>query len=309
MKKSMINSVHVEGLLYSHDLTEKVTGETSKNPGTSYITGSINVATDDACTNIVAVHFTYVVPTYSRSKSANPNYQILSDIVSGKVKNVLTDGKEKAQKLRIDSAIALNEFYSDRNGEEELVSAKRNEGGFIHLVSEIDADENKRNTFMTDMVITGVNILEADEERGLPEKAKVKGCIFDFRKSLLPVEFSATTKGAIDYFVGLNASNQNPIFTKVWGREIATTVVNERTEESAFGEAAVRTTTSSRRDFVITGAMKDPYEWDDESTLTAIELKNMMAERQTYLATLKQRSDEYKASQKATAPKSGGFDF
>lgn len=310
MKKAMVNSVHIEGLLYSHSLAAKVTGETSKAPGTPFINGTIDVATDDACTNIVSVHYTYVTPTYTLSGKTNPNYQILMDIIDGKTKSVTANSKEEAQKLRIDSNIGLNEFYSDRNGEETLVSAKRNEGGFIHLVSTLDADEKKRNTFKVDMVITGATHVDADEERQIPEKVTVKGCIFDFRKAILPVEFSVMSEGGMSYFEGLGASTQTPVFTQVWGREISTTVVRERITESAFGEPLVQQIPSSRKDFVITGAASDPYEWDDESTLTAAELKTAITERETYLATIKARQDEYKASQgKASAPKSGGFDF
>lgn len=47
MKSKMINEVHVEGLLYDHKLEMKVTGSASKAPGTQYIAGTINVATDN----------------------------------------------------------------------------------------------------------------------------------------------------------------------------------------------------------------------------------------------------------------------
>lgn len=309
MKKNMINSVHIEGVLYSHNLEAKVTGENSKAPGTPYVAGTIDIATDDAQTNVVSVHFTYVTPTYAKSGKANPNYQILMDIINGKTKSVTANGE--GAKLRIDSVIALNEFYSDRNGEEELVSVKRNEGGFIHVVTQLDADEKKRNTFTADMVITGVTHVDADEERGLPEKVNVRGCIFDFRNALLPVEFSATSQGAINYFEGLGVSSKNPVFTKVWGRELSTTIVRTIREESAFDEANVREINSTRKDFVITGALTDPYEWDDDSTITAAELTKAMTDRQTYLAALKKRQDDYKASQGggSNEPKKGGFDF
>lgn len=312
MKKNMINSVHIEGMLYSHSLEAKVTGETSKNPGTPYISGTIDIVTDDACTNVVSVHYTYATPVYGTSGKTNPNYAILSDIISGKVKNITEHGIENAQRLRVDSNIGLNEFYSDRNGEDELVSVKRNEGGFIHLVTKIDTDEKKRNMFKTDMVITGVTHVDADEERNLPEKVTVRGCIFDFRNAILPVEFSATSQGAMNYFEGLGVSNKNPVFTCVWGKEVATTITRTITEESAFGEPLVREVNSTRRDFVITGAASEPYEWDDETTITAAELTKAMTDRQTYLAAMKQRQDEYKSSQNksaAEAPKAGGFNF
>ena len=40
----------------------------SKNPGTPFITGTISIATDDAMTNIVPVHFTYVTATFGSGK-------------------------------------------------------------------------------------------------------------------------------------------------------------------------------------------------------------------------------------------------
>ena len=311
MKKAMINKTHIEGLLYQHDLEFKVTGEKSKNPGTEFISGNIEIATDDAGVNIVPVHFTYVTATTSKGK-ANASFTILSDIINGKLGTVMKDGADKAVKLRIDSAIGLNEFYSDRNGKEELVSVKRNEGGFIHAVNAINEDEKTRNTFEVDMIITNVSHVDANEERQAPEKSIVRGAIFNFRNDLMPIELSVLNPNAMNYFEGLDASAKNPVFTKVKGRQVSETITRTIEEESAFGEASVREVKSTRKDFVITWAMKEPYLWDDESTITASELKDCMAKRETDLAAMKARSDEYKASKVGAAkaaPAAGGFDF
>lgn len=297
MKSAMINKTHIEGLLYEHTLELKVSGPNSKNPGTEYITGTVSVATDDACLNVVSVHFTYVTAT--TSKGANATFVALKNVIDGVAKSVMKDGKDVASKLRIDSAIGLNEFYTDRNGKEELVSAKRNEGGFVHIVDVLVDDEKSRNTFECDMLITGAIRTEANPERQIPEKVIVKGAIFDFRKSLLPIELSATNPKAMNYFESLGATSKEPVFTKVWGRQVSETIVRTITEESAFGDASVREVKNTRRDFVITGAAKEPYIWDDESTITVKELNDAITARETYLATLKQRQDEYKASKNA----------
>ena len=313
MKKTMINQSHIEGILYEHSLEAKVSGDTSKNPGTPFITGTISIATDDAMTNIVPVHFTYVTATFGSGKP-NDTYTTLNNIVNGTFGTYMKDGADKAVKLRVDSALGLNEFYTDRNGKEELVSAKRNEGGFVHKVDVIDSDEKTRNTFKVDMLINCVTHIDADDEKGTPEKATVKGAIFDFRKSLLPIEFSATNPNAIAYFEGLGATQSEPVFTCVWGRQVSETIVRTVTTESAFGEDEVREIKSNRRDFVITGAAKEPYIWDDESTITVKELNEAIAARETYLATVKQRQDEYKASKGQTTPSvltpaTGAFNF
>lgn len=312
MKKTMINQTHIEGVLYEHALEAKVSGDTSKNPGTPFITGTISIATDDAMTNIVPVHFTYVTATFGSGKP-NDTYTTLNNIVNGTFGTYMKDGADKAVKLRVDSAIGLNEFFTDRNGKEELVSAKRNEGGFVHKVDALDEDDKVRNTFKTDMIINCVTHVDADDEKGLPEKCVVKGAIFDFRKSLLPVEFSATNPNAMRYFESLDATQRNPVFTCVWGRQVSETIVKQIRTESAFGEDEVREVKNTRRDFVITGASKEPYVWDDESSITVAELNAAIQKREIDLAAMKKRQDEYKASKNritpVAAPTQGGFNF
>lgn len=311
MKKKLINECHIEGYLYEHALENKVSGDTSKNPGTPFISGTVSIATDNEMTNIVQVHYTYVTAVTSTGKN-NPSFTTLQNIIDGTLKSAMKDGKENASKIRIDSAIGLNEFFTKRNGPEELVSVKRNEGGFIHVADALVEDEKQRNTFKCDMLITNTRRVEANEERNEPEKMIVKGAIFDFRKALMPVEFTVLNPLAMNYFEGLEASNSNPTFTCVWGRQISQTISRTITEESAFGEPSVRTVTSQRKDFVITGANKETYVWDDEEFMTATELQTLIAARETYLATIKQRQDEYEASKAAAAtaaPNKGGFNF
>ena len=312
MKKTMINQTHIEGVLYEHNLEAKVSGDTAKNPGTPFISGSISIATDDAMTNIVPVHFTYVTANFGSGKP-NDTYTTLNNIINGTFGTYMKDGADKAVKLRVDSAIGLNEFFTDRNGKEELVSAKRNEGGFVHKVDALDEDEKVRNTFKTDMLITCVTMVDGDPEKGTVDKVVVKGAIFNFRKDLMPIEFSATNRNAMNYFMNLGATQKNPVFTCVWGRQVSETIVRQVVTESAFGEDEVREVKNTRRDFVITGAAKEPYLWDDESSITAAELNEAIQKREVDLAAMKKRQDEYKASKNritpAAAPAQGGFNF
>lgn len=304
------NKTRIDGRLYQHTLELKESGPNSKNPGTKFITGNIEIATDDAITNIVTVHYTYVTATTSTGKS-NATFNVLKDIIDGKLGSVMANGADNAAIITIDSAIGLNEFYSDRNGQEELVSAKRNEGGFAVVKSAADEDESKRNTFDVDMIITGTRMIEADEEKNLPEKMILKGAIFDFRNALLPVEFSVLNPRAISYFESLEITQRNPVFTRLQGRLVSEVIKTQRVEESAFGDPIVKEYASTRKDWVVTWAASEPYAWDDESTITTAELTKAMSDRETYLATVKQRQEEYKASknQPAAAPANQGFNF
>lgn len=296
--KKMINTTHIEGLLYEHKLEKKVSGENSKNPGTEFISGTVTIATDDARMNTVQVHFTYVTAITSKG-GANNTYNVLNRIIEG-APCVTKDGADNAIKLRVDSAIGLNEFFSDRNGESELVSAKRNEGGFIHIVTdELAEDEKERSTFTADMLITGTRDVEENPERNLPAKLILRGYIFDFRNAIMPVEFSVLNPNGMKYFANLEVSERKPVFTKVWGTQISQTTYREVTEESAFGDKKVRRVPSSVKDFVVTGTAREPYLWDDEDGILATEFNEAMANREVYLATIKKRQEDYQNSKKS----------
>ena len=299
MKKT-INQTHIEGVLYQHSLALKVSGEKSKNPGMQYINGTIDIATNDDMTNIVTVHFTYVTPTYAKSGSANATFAALQNIINGVTCNVMEHGIDRAAKVRIDSQVGLNEFISNRNGAEELVSVKRNEGGFIHLVQTVAAAEGLRDTFKTDMIITNCRRLDADPDRNLDEKMIVKGYIFDFRNALLPVEFSIYSADGMDYFDSFEASEKTPVFVCVNGHQVSKTVTTvQKSESSGWGETFAQEVTSSQREFVITG-VSDPYEWDDETTITAQEYKKALQDRELAVADIKQRQEEYNATRAQT---------
>lgn len=308
--KKMINKTRIDGRLYQHTLELKESGPNSKNPGTKFITGNVEIATDNAITNIVTVHYTYVTATTSTGK-ANATFNVLKDIIDEKLGCVMKHGADNAAIITIDSAIGLNEFYSDRNGKEELVSAKRNEGGFAVVKSAADEDETKRNTFDVDMIITGTRMIEADPDKDLPEKMILRGAIFDFRNSLLPIELSVLNPRAIAYFESLDITQKNPAFTRLQGRQVSEVVTREVIEESAFGDPVVKKFASTRKDWVVTWAASEPYAWDDESSITAAELTKAMSDRETYLATMRQRQEEYKASKNtpAAAPANSGFNF
>lgn len=310
--KKMINTERIEGRVYQHNLTIKtVQNQTSANFGKEFISGQLEVAVDEEGLNIIPVHYTYVTETTSAGNK-NATYANLKKIID-EGKTWIANGKDEAQKVRIDTAIALNDFYSGENND-ELISVKTNEGGFVTLVNELGA-EGERNTFSADMVITGVKEVEANEERNEDAYVTVRGAIFNFRNSLLPVEFTVRHKDGMKYFLDLEVSNSAPIFTKVWGKIECMNIPVEIKEDSAFGEESVRTYTRKTKAWNITGTAKVPYDFGDEKILTSEELTKAMQDRQTLLAEIKTRSDEYRAQKAASTPAHtttaapGGFNF
>lgn len=298
MSRNNINTQHIEGRVYQHNLTIKtVQNQNSENFGKEFISGNIEIATSEDGLNVLPVHFTYVTEM-TKKGSKNNTFTALKKIIE-EGKSWVTSGKDEATKVKIDNvAIALNDFYAQ---DDTLVSAKTNEGGFVSIVAEL-CDENERNTFTADMVITNVSTIEANEERGIDKDyLSIRGCIFNFRNDILPFDFVVKNPAGMKYFENLGATPADPVFTKVWGKINCSTVIIPHTEESAFGEAVVTNSTHRTKEWVITGAAKMPYDFGDEKVLTRDELVKAMQDREVYLADIKKRSDEYRASRAAAA--------
>ena len=104
----------------------------------------------------------------------------------------------------------------------------------------------------------------------------------------------------MEYFEDLGASQNEPVFTKVWGKITCNSIVNEVKEETAFGEEAVRTFERKIKEWLITGTSKVPYEFGEEGVLTVEELKKAAQDREVRLAEIKKRRDEYAASRTTT---------
>jgi len=288
------NTERIEGRIYQHDLAVKqVQNKDSANFGKDFINGNLEIATDEEGLNVIKVHFTYVTETTSKGTKNNTYTNLKKIIEEGKT--WVADGKDNAMKVRVNTALALNDFY---NNNDELVSAKTNEGGFVTFINEL-GEEKERNTFSVDMVITNVEHKDADDEKNIEEHSVVRGAIFNFRNALLPVDFKVKSADGMKYFEDLGATNAEPVYTKVWGKIVSETSTTTQEVESAFGEAAVRTYKSTNKEWVITGTAKVPYDFGDENVLTAEELTKASQDRQTYLAEVKQRADEYKASRAA----------
>ena len=300
-----INTEKIEGYVYStgnnfNQLSERVTGENSKHPGTKYIAGDLDIAVDDTGLNVVTVHYTYITETYA-SGQTNNTYIALKKIIDNPDKTWVNGGKDNAFKVQCTgAAIALNDFIA---GDGSKVAAMRNENGFCSIVNEL-GPETERNTFTADMLITKVTHVDANPEKNIAEDfVTVSGAIFGYGPVLLPVSFVVRNEMGMNYFEGLDATPSNPIFTKVWGRINCMTIKTAKTEESAFGEAAVQTYERKSREYVITGTAKVPYDFGDDEILTVSDVNKMTQDRQVMLAEIEKRFNDRQTN------KAGGVNF
>lgn len=292
MKKN-INTVHVEGRIYDFDIAVK----TAKKTGKEYIGGKISVAVDEEGLNVIDVTFTYVTPYWGNTTKPNSSYPVLLQIINSG-KTWLQDGKDNATIVSIDGNLSLNEFISNQT--EELVSYKVNSGSFISIVRTLKEVELDRHKFTTDILITSINHVDANEERHIDEDyTTVRGAIFGYNSAtkandmLLPVEFVVKNPQGMAFFEDIEITNE-PYYTKVWGAINDITVTTYLTEESAFGAPSVRPSERKAKSYEITGALKIPYEFGDEKILTAEELSTCQQNREIYKAEIRKQYEERK---------------
>ena len=186
------NWTKIEGRIYQHNLEIKqVKNQESANFGKDFISGTIEVAVDDNLTNIIPIHYTYVAPTYSSGKP-NQTYHALEKILNGAT--IVTDGPEAALKVSCSPSVDVNDWYTDRNGTDELVSTKRLEGGFVNIVTSLNEDVSMRNQIKTDMLISSIN---RNEPENGPATVTIHGLIFNFRNEVMPVDYTVTNEAAM----------------------------------------------------------------------------------------------------------------
>ena len=293
-----INTEKIEGYVYStgsnfNQLSERVSGENSKNPGTKYIAGDLDVVVDEDGLNIITIHYTYVTETYGNGKE-NSTYKALKKIIDNADRTWINSGKENAYKVQCTGvALALNDFIA---ADGSKIAAIRNEGGFCTILNN-NKFSNERNKFETDMLITKVTHMDADPEKGTTEDYDViSGAIFGYGPKILPVSFIIRMPEGMKYFEDAEISPSNPLFTKVWGKINCTTIKTEKKEDSAFGSASVKTSETKSREYLITGSSKVPYDFGDEEVLTAADVTKMSQDRQIMLAEIEKRFNERKAA-------------
>ena len=317
--KKPINQEHLEGRIYQHDLVVKtVKNQNSPNFGKEFISGNLEIAVDEEGLNVIPVHYTYVTEM-TKAGGRNNTFVALKKIIDeGKV--WITDGKDNAIKVQIDTALALNDFYPANS---DLVTLKINEGGFVTIVNKICDEGIDRHKFIVDMLITSV-IRHDPEDPNESAYVTLKGAVFNFRNDILPVEFVVRNPEGIAYFESLSISSKNPVYSKVWGRINSVTKKERKEDASAFGESAISYSEKKVKEWVVSGISPEPYMYGDEKILTQEDVTKAMQNREVMLAEKKKQSEEWRANQTSsntnafnngamntpTAPvNTGGFSF
>lgn len=282
MKANWENKVNVRGYVFS---TKNLKERVSSKDGSKFISGNLNIATDENALNVVTVSF-YASEFY-KNGNRNNTYTMLKDIIDGNVKTYEQVGKDAAR-VRISADIGVND-YIGQDG--EMHSPKQVRGKFIHT----DDYNTFEASWEADTVITSATIREYEGEE---PSLLLRGFVLDYRNAMVPVNFSARDKASIEFFEGQDISPSNPCVINISGVIATNTVVRESTEETAFG-ARVKNTSRSFQTWEVTSG-KTPLDFDDEAVITADDVKRLTTEREARLQYVKERNANRQFTQPAT---------
>lgn len=299
MRDKWVNEVLVEGYVFNiggnGKLFEGTTGPESKRPNTDYISGTLNICTDEDGINIVPVRFNFVTEKWNSGKE-NDTWKVLKEVINtGKTwENV---GRDNAIKVRLQCNVGVNDFLG-RDG--NMVEAKSIDCSFAHFANNGFSD--KRNDFKMDMLIAATALQEVENS---DDYLNLRGYAFNYRGDLIPVTLTVRDKGGINYFENADISNANPMLTNIWGKIVSTTQKIEKEVESAWGAPQVEYTTRTLRAWEVVGCSPEPMDWDDESTITIAEFKTALQNREAQKAAAKARQEEKQSGNSAGFPAAG----
>lgn len=283
------NDVNLTGFVFSANFRTGTSKATSKwHPNEGYISGNLNIATDEDAMNVVPVNFFVYENRNNKDGDTVPNetYQTLLQIMNGPTYETAGD---KAPKVRISATVDTNDFYSSRT--DDIVSAQRVNGRFIHVMS--PGTSVTPANFDVNAVVTSA--VEREVE-GRDPYLDVRGYVFNYNGTrLFPVRFECQDKSGQSFLLGMEPSSTNPVVMNIWG-SIQTTVIEKAPAEqeevaNGFGVRPVISgnNVSTVRSWVITGADTGCVpEFGDVAPFTKNDMKRLIDERNVRLEEVKQ---------------------
>lgn len=209
-------------------------------------------------------------------------------------KSVAAVGREEADRVRITQGkIGVNEYYGQDG---KLKSFPQLSTNFVNRLS-AGEEFNPRAEFEVEVFVKSVTPeMKNEEETG---RVKVQAYIPVYGGKVIPMNFTVTEEGS--EFVTDNYEVNSTV--KVYG-DIVNFKVTKRTEEAvAFGKPKEKITSTTVREYLITGG-SEPYDEENVNRFPNEVITKALAEREVYLAGMKEKNNK---PQPKKEEKKGGF--
>jgi hypothetical protein len=269
------NFVVIEGTLLENRLEE------TKVNDKEAINGEVDIEVKENEVHTVSF-FSY---KYKSDGSENGIYKSLTTVMN-EYKSVASHGREEADKVRVTGGnIRLNEYYGQDG---QLRSFPQIQSNFINRVKP-DEEFNPRAEFDVEIVVSSaVDEMKNDEETG---RVIVKSYIVLYEGKVIPFTFIMHEEGA-DF---ARDNYEKGVTTRIYGDIINFKEVKRTEKPTAFGKPQEKVTTTTIREFLITGG-SEPYDEENVNTYDIDVIKKALTEREVYLEQLKNKKKDDKKS-------------
>lgn len=244
-----LNTINIAGTIVQHSLSEDINKD-----GAPVIKGNITLQVDKEGTQVSVP--CYASETFPNGDS-NPMYGLLLNIMGAEENN-------NNNYYSVFGEVDVN-YFVGRDG--ELAKSQR-----VPMRLKAAKKREFENKFKVDYLITNIIERPEDPEKGYKREAVLHGYIVNSKnvkegstwvknpEKLVDFSVTAVNPKAIDYVLGLQASETEPYFVSTWGSFAEKTF--SVTTENAFGDAVVEDFT--RTFWRLDGMSPEPYEFGSE---------------------------------------------
>lgn len=282
-----MNIVKVIGKVVDFDLEHK---EYTKKDGSGEkywaMTGSVSV--EVAPDNITSLRY-FQKELYNSGKQ-NRTYNMLKGWMDApKDEQTGKPTRGIGELIEVNTSFGANAFVGNDGS---LIENADIQGSFTDVLTSPLKPKSDFNVqaFIKDLPIA-VEPKEDDEDGEV--HWTLKAYLFDFRKTMFPVNFIIKKEVAADFFTDeIEAAEGRGIFIKIWGDVINSEIKTVTTQENAFGEELVVEHTKTRKANVITGASPEfPDLAEEENGYIIDAINEGRALYETYLAGVEENAN------------------
>lgn len=284
--REAVNNVVIEGTV------AEVRIETKNSNGKEFITGEVDIQTDENSTHTVKVFANKL----NKEGKESSLYKGIETIMN-EYKSIASYGKDEADRVRITQGkIGLNEYVGQ---DDTIKSYPQLSANFINRLTATEEFSPKAE-FEVEMFVHSVTEeVKNDEETG---RALLKGFVPVYGGKVIPFTFVVADEDAVDY---VNNNYEAGSTVTVYGDIVNRVNVTKKEVEVGFGKPQEKITRTTVREYVVTGGTP-PLDEDDAKAYKKEVIKKALVEREAYLEEMKAKKKEGASKPAATEKKGFG---
>lgn len=282
--REAVNNVVIEGTVAEIRIEAKTVN------GKEFITGEVDIQTDETSTHTVKVF----ANKYNKEGKESSLYKGIETVMN-EYKSIASHGKDAADRVRITQGkIGLNEYVGQ---DDTIKSYPQLSTNFINRLT-VTEEFTPKAEFEVEMYVHSVtDEVKNEEETG---RAVLKGYVPLYGGKVIPFSFVVAEKSAVEY---VSSNYETGSTVTVYGDIVNRVNVTKKEVEVGFGKPQEKITRTTVREYVITGGTP-PLDEEDTKAYNIEVIKKALVEREAHHEEMKAKKKESN-NKPATTEKKG----